>query len=257
MLSSWGFCISYEVPSAPFRIIAFYKGCVIAPFGQQNSLSGLGSSAAWGKRYGVSCCYRMQWLTCTWLSSNRGCEPNVSPWTPKEALRVHSLGRTRTGLNTLWCLKWQNAVPAFEGSSRYSLWRQHFSVSGFKHRQMIAIEDMANEPAPSGSPVTHTVPAPGRWCYSPWCQCLSRTHGKSGIAATQASATATSSAFYLLGTYPHLSKPPSDIAIRQGYGAFFSVRVPRAFQIYLVSHAFAKIRPGCLPAIMWKITRRL
>lgn len=114
VLSSWGFCISQEVPSAPFRIRAFYTGCVTAPFGQQNSLSGLGSSAVWGKTYCVNCCYRMQLLTCTWLSSNRGCEPNVSPWTPKEALRAYSLGRTRTGLSTLWCLRWQNALPAFE-----------------------------------------------------------------------------------------------------------------------------------------------
>lgn len=56
----------------------------------------------------------------------------------------------------------QKAIPAFEGNSNYSLLGWHFSVSGFKQRQMIAVEDMANEPAPSGSPVTHTVSAPGR-----------------------------------------------------------------------------------------------
>ena len=56
----------------------------------------------------------------------------------------------------------QKAMPAFEGNSNYSLLGQHFSVSEFKQRQMIAVEDMANEPAPSGSPVTHTVSAPGR-----------------------------------------------------------------------------------------------
>lgn len=82
VLGSRGFCTFWEASSAPFRIRAFHKDCVNAAFEQHNSLSRLGSSAAWGNRYGVNCCYRTQWLICTWLSSNRGCEPNVSRWTP-------------------------------------------------------------------------------------------------------------------------------------------------------------------------------
>lgn len=51
----------------------------------------------------------------------------------------------------------ESKASAFEGSSNYSLLWHHFSVSRFKQRQMIAMGDMANEPAPPGSPVTHSV----------------------------------------------------------------------------------------------------
>lgn len=57
---------------------------------------------------------------------------------------------TWAGLSMLWCVRCQKAIPAFEGNSNYSLLGRHFSVSGFKQRQMIAVEDTANELLPLG-----------------------------------------------------------------------------------------------------------
>lgn len=139
---------------------------------------------------------------------------------PKETLWAYSLGGTWTGLSMLWCIRCQKAIPAFEGNSSYSLLGWHFSVSGFKQRQMIAVEDMANELAPSGSPVTHTMSAPGRWCHSPWCQCLSRTHGWSGIAAIHASATKTSCLLFT-GNIPSLEQTPFRISHKMGVRSIF------------------------------------
>lgn len=183
---------------------------------------------------------------CLWKSL---ASPKETPW-------VQCLGGMRMGLSLSWCIRWQKAIPASRAARTILFLGLHFSVSGFKQRQMRTPEDMDNEPAPSGSPVTHTVPAPGRWCHSPCCQCLSRTHGRFGIAAMRASTT-KKKVFYFLVTYPHLSKSPSELPIRQGKGAFLLLRAPRAFQVYLVSHAFVKTLLGCLPVIMWKIARGL
>ena len=94
-------------PSAPFRVRAFHKDCVNAPLGQRNSLSRLGSSAAGGSRCGVNRCCRMLGLTCVWLSSNRGCEPNVSRWTPASRIRWPAQRRlcghtVQVGLGQSW-----------------------------------------------------------------------------------------------------------------------------------------------------------
>ena len=85
---------------------------------------------------------------------------------PKETLNIH-FGWDVDRVEYVVMPQVQKAIPAFEGNSNYSLLGWHFSVSGFKERQMIPVEIMANEPAPSGSPVTHTVSAPGRRCHSP------------------------------------------------------------------------------------------
>lgn len=55
----------------------------------------------------------------------------------------------------------QKIMPAFEGRSNHCLSGWYFSVSGFSQRKMIAVEDVAKEPAPFGSLETHTVSAPG------------------------------------------------------------------------------------------------
>lgn len=123
VLSSWGFQTSWEAPSAPFRIRAFHKDCVNAPLQQHNSLSQLGSSAAWGSRYGVNCCYRMQWLTFTWLSSNRGCEPNVSHWTP--ASKSLWPAQRRLCEHAVWDLgRVEHVVVCQVSESNTSLWGQ-------------------------------------------------------------------------------------------------------------------------------------
>lgn len=80
---------------------------------------------------------------------------------PKETLNIQ-FGWDTDRVEHVVMPQVQKATPTFEGNSDYSLLGQHFSVSEFKQRQMIAVEDMANEPAPSGSPVTHTASAPGR-----------------------------------------------------------------------------------------------
>lgn len=75
---------------------------------------------------------------------------------------MQHLDVTKMGLSVLWCIRWQKAVPALRATRAILFLGLHFSVSGFKQRRMRTLEGMDNEPLPSGSSVTHTVPAPDR-----------------------------------------------------------------------------------------------